>query len=481
MAAESTMLRRRGLAGSLRNSIVLLCGLFAALFTILMAVAIMQARQRYLDQSMGAVEGLAGTYKAYTEKAVNEIDFSLQLVQGYARQLGTVGRPLMQAVGPALELRRHHTPYISNLMIADARGTVVSATVDAAATVGTKRASEREFFQVHRERADGGFHVGPIISSQVRAGELRFTLSRRLENARGEFLGVVVAFVDARKLGEDHARQLDDPSVSVTLMRIDGMVLTRTPWLQEQVGQVLPSFARYRGDPPWRSSFVIRSQIDQENRLIAQRRFDGMPMLIAVTQREQVTLQRWRASLPLALGLWALAVLAVVGFGGVVLYQQRWRERAQQELRRSLEVFNEAQRTAHVGSIDHDLVTGEARWSDEMFHLLEIDRGRGDLSVALRHERIHPDDRERVAHTCGQSRALNLAYQVSYRLQMPDGRTKWIREGCSYIRDDASRPLREVITLQDVTIAREAEEALARLRAQIAEHGAPPGRSSLAD
>lgn len=479
MGAEATR-RWFGRTASLRSSIILLCGLFIALLTVMLVYWALRTRQFYLQHAMGALEGLSGAYTSYTERAVHEIDFSLLLVKDSAQRLGRLGAPLMQSVGPALELQRQHTPYVSNLVIIDAAGVVLSATHAASASIG-RSVADREYFTVHRSGRDAGLFIGPVFATRyVDPGEMRFTLSRRLGGPHGEFLGVVSAMVDAKRLSQDHARQISDPSVSVTLMRVDGMVLARTPYLAEQIGKVLPSFARYKGDPPRRSSFVIESQVDHVRRLIAQRRFGDVPMLIAVTQLEDAALAQWIASLPFALGLWVLAVLSTAGLGALVLHQQRGREQAQQELGRSLEVFNAAQRMAHVGSIDHNLLTGEQHWSDEVFRLLEIDAAGANLAPELRHARVHAEDRERVAHSCGQSRALGLPYQVSYRLQMPDGRVKWISESCSYIRDGAARPQREVITLQDVTNARQAEEELVDLRAAMDARTGRGGRDPFA-
>ena len=472
--------RRLRQLGSPRASVFFLCGLSLAVVTALIAYGLARSRQQHMGQAMAAIEGLANSYQAYTEKAVNEIDFSLRLVQDYARQLGVAGAPLMQVAGPALELRRLHTPYVSNLIIVNAQGRVVSATHAASTSLG-KDATDREYFLAHRSSEQAGMRIGPVFTARwVDTGEKRFSIGRRLSGPRGEFLGAVVAMVDTRMLAEDFARQLDDPSVSVTLIRTDGMVMTRTPYLKDRIGQMLPFFSQFRGEPPARSHYVIRSELDHLRRLIAQRRFEGLPLLIAVTQLEDAAVARWWSIVPLALGVWALATLTTVGMGALVLYLQRGREQAQQESRRSLEVFNEAQRMAHVGSIDHNLLTGEQHWSDEVFRLLEIDPARANLAPELRHERVHADDRERVAHTCGQSRALGLSYQVSYRLQMPDGRVKWISESCSYIRDGATRPQREVITLQDVTNARQAEEELVDLRAAMDARAGRGGRDPFA-
>lgn len=451
---------------SFGGSVVLVCCLFFAIFTAMLGYWLVQTRQLYLEQAMGATQALANTYKAYTEKAVNEIDFSLRVVQAYAGQQGAVGPRLMQSVAPLLELRRSHTPYVSNLLIVDFRGLIVSATSSAVSRIG-QNVSDRAFFKTHRASPNQGFHVGPAILSRLNDGQWRFTLSRRLEGARGEFLGVVVAFVDSQTLAQDFARQLSDPSVSVTLMHLDGMVLSRSPYSPDQIGQVLPSFARYKGDPPERSRFIIKSQIDQVTRLIAQRRFDGMPMLIAVTQLEEVALARWRAGLPVAMGLWGLVLLSTVAVGLLVLRQGRRNKQAQIELHHSMEALNEAQRIAQVGHVDHDLVSGKLHWSDQIYQLLEVGRQRVKPSLEACHERVHPEDRNLVAHACGQSVALQQPYEVTYRLCMPDGRIKWVNESCTFEYDRASRPVRSLITLQDITVRKQAEDALVRLNSEL--------------
>lgn len=467
---------RLGMQGSLRRSLLLLCVLFLTLYTAMLVYWGLQTRQLYLQQGMATVDGLAGAYTAYTENAIHEIDFSLRMAQEQVRQRGGLGPELQQSLRPALELRRRHTPYISNLALVDARGSVVGATRGAQAAVG-QDVTDRGFFTVHRGGEDAGLYVGPVFASRwVNQGERRFSLSRRLSGPGGEFLGVAVAIIDARALAQDFARQLDDPSISVTLLRVDGMVLARVPYQADQMGKVLPSFGRYQGDPPYRSNFVMASEIDQVTRLIGQRRFTGLPLLIAATQLQDVALKRWLATLPLALGIWALAVLSTLGLAFLVLRQQRWRERAQAELRRGLEVFNEVQRAAQAGCIDRDLLSGEERWSDEMFRLLEIGRDRPGLTADMRHERLHPEDRERVAHARDQSRALSLPYQISYRLQMTDGRVKWISEACALQHDGGQRPVRELITLQDVTVARQAAQELAELRAELDARAGRGGR-----
>ena len=51
------------------------------------------------------------------------------------------------------------------------------------------------------------------------------------------------------------------------------------------------------------------------------------------------------------------------------------RKRAEEALKESEAILAEAQRLAHVGSWDWDVVTGEVRWSDEVFRIYGFEPG----------------------------------------------------------------------------------------------------------
>ena len=72
-------------------------------------------------------------------------------------------------------------------------------------------------------------------------------------------------------------------------------------------------------------------------------------------------------------------------------------QRTVKALCQSQQQLAEAQRIAHLGNWDWNLVTGEVEWSDEMYRVFGFAPQAFKMSFELFLERIHPDDREQVA------------------------------------------------------------------------------------
>jgi hypothetical protein len=57
----------------------------------------------------------------------------------------------------------------------------------------------------------------------------------------------------------------------------------------------------------------------------------------------------------------------------------------------------EAEKTAHMGSCEIDLTTGNTVWSDEFYRICGLEPKTTNPNTARSRELIHPDDREKVA------------------------------------------------------------------------------------
>jgi PAS domain S-box-containing protein len=131
------------------------------------------------------------------------------------------------------------------------------------------------------------------------------------------------------------------------------------------------------------------------------------------------------------------------------------------ELTKALNLAKEAQHIAHLGNWEHDQVSGNMSWSDEIFTLLDIDpSGYVPARDAFIHA-THPEDREMVAQSyLGALQNHIPYYELTHRLLMPDGRVKWVRERISSEFDATGKALRSVGTMQDITTRRRVEIAL---------------------
>ncbi|TNC99632.1 MAG: PAS/PAC sensor-containing diguanylate cyclase/phosphodiesterase [Gallionellaceae bacterium] len=134
------------------------------------------------------------------------------------------------------------------------------------------------------------------------------------------------------------------------------------------------------------------------------------------------------------------------------------RKHAELALQLEQDRLNEAQKIGHFGSWDLNLVSGKLVWSDEIFHLFEIDPKKFDASYEAFLNVIHPDDRDKVNAAYSNSLEDKKSYQITHRLLMEDGRIKWVEERCSSSFDESGKPLRSIGTVQDVTEREELAE-----------------------
>jgi PAS domain S-box-containing protein len=134
--------------------------------------------------------------------------------------------------------------------------------------------------------------------------------------------------------------------------------------------------------------------------------------------------------------------------------------RASAELRQSAARLNEAQRIAQIGSWELDLTTNALVWSAEIYRMFEIDPGAFGASYDAFLNAIHPADRDLVNRTYTDSVRNKTPYDIIHRLQMSDGRIKFVQERCETFYDENGKPLRSVGTVQDVTERKQTEQAL---------------------
>ena len=138
------------------------------------------------------------------------------------------------------------------------------------------------------------------------------------------------------------------------------------------------------------------------------------------------------------------------------------------ELRVSNELLEEAQRISHVGSWSFDQADDRLLLSQEACHLLERDPQETQVSRNVYLDAVHPEDMEAVGTAYNESLKDRAPYELVHRLQMPDGRIKWVRTRCVTEFDIQGLPVRSVGTIQDITEARLISNALREAKQQLA-------------
>jgi len=136
------------------------------------------------------------------------------------------------------------------------------------------------------------------------------------------------------------------------------------------------------------------------------------------------------------------------------------RKKAEQSLQTSEDRLNEAQRIAHVGSWELNLLTNVLHWSDEIYRIFEVDPMQHTPSYGFFLEAIHPEDRVLVDKAYNESVKKKTSYEIVHRLLMPDGRIKFVQERCKTFFDHNGNALRSLGTVQDITLRKIFEKNL---------------------
>jgi PAS domain S-box-containing protein len=140
------------------------------------------------------------------------------------------------------------------------------------------------------------------------------------------------------------------------------------------------------------------------------------------------------------------------------------RKRVERELAESRARLEEAQRLAHVGWWERDVITGRVTVSDEVCRIL------GERPVSQWLHLIHPEDRPRAAEAAAAAlRPGGPRYDVEYRVLRPNGTLRVVHSQGDVTRDDSGRPLRKFGVLQDITELRQTEQGLRASEARLEE------------
>ena len=141
------------------------------------------------------------------------------------------------------------------------------------------------------------------------------------------------------------------------------------------------------------------------------------------------------------------------------------RKQAESMLLESEASLAAAQRVAHLGSWQRDLIDLEdwehnpLRWSDEMFRILGYSVGEVEVSRANFDRTIHPEDRDRIREVMSAAIRERRPYSADYRIVLPNGAERNLYSQADIVYDEMTKkPSKMVGIVQDVTDRKRAEE-----------------------
>jgi len=129
-------------------------------------------------------------------------------------------------------------------------------------------------------------------------------------------------------------------------------------------------------------------------------------------------------------------------------------------LRKVRDSLAEAQRIAHLGNWDWDIVNDQLYWSDEIYRIFGLKPQEFGATYEAFLRSVHPDNREDVQQAVGRALQERELYSIDHRIVLPDGAERMVHEQGEVTFDEDGKPARMTGTVQDITERKKVEEEL---------------------
>ncbi|PUA43139.1 sensor domain-containing diguanylate cyclase [Pseudomonas protegens] len=228
----------------------------------------------------------------YSEGIVRQ---SSALLLGLVERLETEGSGPTQIQRLSKLIRRQESlmPQLSGVTIYDNQGRWLMSSnrpIPAGAN-----SSDRAYFIHHRDDPSRETFIGPPIQSRTNQ-EWVITLSRRFNDPRGEFAGVVAVTLGIENFLRLFGKIDVGQEGAIGLSNTDGTLLVRYPFREQDMGRNFsksPIYAKYLVDRSvGTASFT--SSLDGVERLYAFRKSDRLPLITTVALGKREALAAWR-------------------------------------------------------------------------------------------------------------------------------------------------------------------------------------------
>jgi PAS domain S-box-containing protein len=161
-------------------------------------------------------------------------------------------------------------------------------------------------------------------------------------------------------------------------------------------------------------------------------------------------------------------VKAVSIKGGTILYVCRditERKESERALSRNEQRLTLALEAAAAGTWDWDVVSGGITWSPEARHMFGDDSNSLPPSFEAFLSRVHPFDRDRVAHTMANAMREGEPYETEFRVQGRDTGERWVMAKGKGLKN--GKPLRMLGVFVDFTDRHRVEHELHELSGRL--------------
>jgi diguanylate cyclase (GGDEF)-like protein len=285
-------------------------GLLLAAVVLAIGMTVWDLRRIAIAEAMSNTDNLAIVLAGEASHSVQSVDIMLREIQERIAASGVTTpdefRRILSTreIHDFLQSRHDRIPQVDHFTLVGADGIRVNYSLNW--PVQLSDLSDRDYVRHFAAVDDPGLFISdPAISRATNTGSL--SLVRRVDGPYGEYLGMVSASVPLSVLREVY-RSINLPaSESVLLLRRDGTVLVRYPDPAERAGTKMPAGSPwYQRVAQGGGNYESFGVFDATVRLVAVRPLNDYPLVMDVALTEDTILANWRReALLIALGTMA--------------------------------------------------------------------------------------------------------------------------------------------------------------------------------
>jgi len=225
--------------------------------------------------------------------------------------------------------------------------------------------SDRDYFKAHTQGTAGPLFVSAPVQNRGN-GNWTFYLSRSIRNGEGELLGLVLTGIRVGFFEEFFRTVRISEAATLSLLRDDGVLLARHPHVEAAMGASFDGSAAFRilrakpaDDPRRAGAQRPRDSDPATGTILSPRRVPGLPLVVNVTDREDVILADWRYRTLIVVCGVGLAVFCLLALSAINFRLGRGRERILKALEQSKQAAEEASsaKSRFLAVMSHEIRT----------------------------------------------------------------------------------------------------------------------------
>jgi signal transduction histidine kinase len=420
-------------------------------------------RKAVLDTAQVSTRNLARAYAEHVEGTLQLLDQVLQRVKNdYENQSSDPAflRRVMDDAQIEAQIAPMGVVDRNGYIIASNLGAVSQAQLSPTVPSAALFAGDRDYFHAQMAR-DAGVYVSAPIVSRI-TGKTTIALSRRLNDPHGTFAGVVFASFDLDYLTGFFSDLAIGKNSSFSIVGRDLVIrdmIRGTGRADELVGKsvakpgLVPALTRApNGD------YESVSPVDSVDRFYSYRSLPKYQLIVLASAARPDILADFNERKYAMIGTGTLLTLIFIAVAAFQLRRIARTRRYEIALNRSNEKLARAQRLATIGCFEHNVTTGVAEWSDELYHILGLEPTDAPPGHETLIGLIHPEDRQRFQWHRDAELAGKATEPLEYRVVRADGTERVVRRESAIVFDKDTKGMRRYGTLQDITALRLAEQ-----------------------